>query len=74
MLMKKAHTVAEGTEPEEAVCGSSVKVQQEDTVGVVFMSIVALSLLAAFLRAEARNRSLLAQLARLGVVPEPHPA
>jgi len=42
---------------------STVKVHQEDTVGAIFLGVMALALFVALLRAEARSRHLAAQLA-----------
>jgi hypothetical protein len=42
---------------------SPVTVYQEDTIGAIFLGILTFTLFIAFMRAEARNRALLAQLA-----------
>jgi hypothetical protein len=42
---------------------SPVTVDMKDTLGAIFLGIVTLTLLIAFMRAEARSRGLLAQLA-----------
>jgi hypothetical protein len=41
---------------------SPVSVQQEDTIGAIFLGIITVTLLVAFFRAEARNRALMAKL------------
>jgi len=42
---------------------SPVTVHQEDTIGAIFLGVMALALFAALLRAEARSQHLAAQLA-----------
>jgi hypothetical protein len=41
---------------------SPVTVQQQDTLGAIFLGILTVTLLVAYLRAEARNRTLMAKL------------
>jgi hypothetical protein len=48
---------------------SPVTVHQDDTIGAIFLGITALALIIAFVRAEARQRALLAQLAALRAAP-----
>jgi hypothetical protein len=40
---------------------SPVTVQQEDTIGAIFLGIITVTLLIAFFRSEARNRALMAK-------------
>ena len=40
---------------------SPVSVQQEDTIGAIFLGIITVTLLIALFRAEARNRALMAK-------------
>jgi hypothetical protein len=41
---------------------SPVTVQQQDTLGAIFLGILTVTLLVAYLRAEARSRALLAKV------------
>jgi hypothetical protein len=46
----------------EANSHRSVSVHQDDTVGAIFLGLLALVLAVAYIRSEARQRSLLAQI------------
>lgn len=55
-------TSDENTPPDRSRSGNSVTVYMEDTLGAIFLGFLSSVLLIGWMRAEARNRRLIAQL------------